>query len=73
LPGCGLRCPFLDLPLPKTAAISASAWPRCAPPFDGRLTTVAEVGAALSAGTNCGSCVPEIKTVLRDTLAEAAA
>jgi assimilatory nitrate reductase catalytic subunit len=38
-----------------------------------RLTTVAEVGAALSAGTNCGSCVPEIREILRDAHAEAAA
>ncbi|WP_372396470.1 molybdopterin-dependent oxidoreductase [Azospirillum sp. HJ39] len=32
---------------------------------DGRLTSVAEIGAALKAGTNCGSCVPELKEVLR--------
>jgi len=30
-----------------------------------RLTTVAAIGAALRAGTNCGSCVPELKAVLR--------
>ncbi|MFG6081046.1 molybdopterin-dependent oxidoreductase [Paracoccus litorisediminis] len=29
-----------------------------------RLTTVDEVGAALRAGTNCGSCRPEIKALL---------
>ena len=32
---------------------------------DRRLTSVAEIGAALKAGTNCGSCVPELKEVLR--------
>ncbi|MGF7178091.1 nitrate reductase [Azospirillum doebereinerae] len=32
---------------------------------DGGLTSVAEIGAALKAGTNCGSCVPELKEVLR--------
>jgi len=31
---------------------------------DGRATTVAEIGAALSAGTGCGSCIPELKEVL---------
>jgi assimilatory nitrate reductase catalytic subunit len=29
-----------------------------------RLTSVAEVGAALSAGTNCGSCRPAIARLL---------
>jgi len=28
------------------------------------LTTVAQVGAQLNAGTNCGSCVPEIRALL---------
>ncbi|MBP2299851.1 nitrate reductase [Azospirillum picis] len=32
---------------------------------DRRLTSVEEIGAALKAGTNCGSCVPELKEVLR--------
>ncbi|MBP2316420.1 nitrate reductase [Azospirillum soli] len=31
-----------------------------------RLTTVQEVGQALKAGTNCGSCIPEIKEVIAD-------
>ena len=31
-----------------------------------RLTSIAEVGAALRAGTNCGSCIPEIAAILRD-------
>jgi assimilatory nitrate reductase catalytic subunit len=30
-----------------------------------RLTSVAEIGAALRAGTNCGSCIPELKAMLR--------
>jgi assimilatory nitrate reductase catalytic subunit len=29
------------------------------------LTSVAEIGAVLSAGTNCGSCIPELKAILR--------
>jgi assimilatory nitrate reductase catalytic subunit len=33
---------------------------------DQRLATVAEIGAALRAGTNCGSCIPELKDLLRD-------
>ncbi|MBB6251963.1 molybdopterin-dependent oxidoreductase [Nitrospirillum iridis] len=31
-----------------------------------RLTTPEEIGACLKAGTNCGSCVPELKEILRD-------
>jgi assimilatory nitrate reductase catalytic subunit len=31
-----------------------------------RLTNLAEIGAALRAGTNCGSCVPELKAILHD-------
>jgi assimilatory nitrate reductase catalytic subunit len=31
-----------------------------------RLTTVGEIGTALRAGTNCGSCIPELKAILRD-------
>ncbi|TDH61389.1 nitrate reductase [Dankookia rubra] len=41
--------------------------------LDRRMTTVAEIGAALSAGTNCGSCVPELREILRDAHADAAA
>lgn len=33
----------------------------------GGCTTVAEVGAALKAGTNCGSCRPEIQRVISNT------
>ena len=33
-----------------------------------RLTTVAEIGQVLKAGTNCGSCVPELKEILADVL-----
>jgi assimilatory nitrate reductase catalytic subunit len=32
----------------------------------GKLTSVAEIGAALRAGTNCGSCLPELATILRE-------
>ena len=31
-----------------------------------RLTSVAEIGAVLRAGTNCGSCIPELKAILSD-------
>ena len=30
-----------------------------------RLTSVAEIGAALRAGTNCGSCLPELHAILQ--------
>jgi len=33
---------------------------------EGGLTSVAAIGAALRAGTNCGSCIPEIEEILRD-------
>lgn len=33
---------------------------------DQRLTSVGEIGGALRAGTNCGSCIPELKAVLHD-------
>jgi len=29
-----------------------------------RLTSIAEIGAILRAGTNCGSCIPELKAIL---------
>jgi len=32
----------------------------------GRLTSAAGIGTALKAGTNCGSCIPELKEILRD-------
>jgi assimilatory nitrate reductase catalytic subunit len=31
-----------------------------------RLRTVMEIGVVLRAGTNCGSCVPELEEILRD-------
>ncbi len=37
---------------------------------DQRLATVAEIGTALSAGTNCGSCRPALSRILTDQLAE---
>jgi assimilatory nitrate reductase catalytic subunit len=36
-----------------------------------RLTSVAEIGTSLRAGTNCGSCVPELKEILRQVQADA--
>jgi assimilatory nitrate reductase catalytic subunit len=36
------------------------------------LTTVEAIGAALKAGTNCGSCVPELRSLLADALKEVA-
>jgi assimilatory nitrate reductase catalytic subunit len=38
-----------------------------------RLTSIAEIGAALRAGTNCGSCIPELKAILSGADMEAAA
>jgi assimilatory nitrate reductase catalytic subunit len=38
-----------------------------------RLADVAGIGAALRAGTNCGSCLPELKEILRDAEPAAAA
>ena len=38
---------------------------------DRRLTTVAEIGAALGAGTKRDSCVPELRQILRTQLADA--
>ncbi|MGA8400496.1 MAG: molybdopterin-dependent oxidoreductase [Stellaceae bacterium] len=34
-----------------------------------RLTSVAAIGRALRAGTNCGSCIPELAAILRGTQA----
>jgi NAD(P)H-nitrite reductase large subunit len=30
------------------------------------LTSLAEIGSVLRASTNCGSCLPELKKILRD-------
>ena len=38
-----------------------------------RLTSVAEIGAVLRAGTNCGSCIPELKAILNDGRIETSA
>ncbi len=35
-----------------------------------RLTSVAEIGKTLRAGTNCGSCIPELKAILRSSQLE---
>ena len=32
------------------------------------LKNVAEIGSALQAGTNCGSCIPELKKLLKDSV-----
>jgi assimilatory nitrate reductase catalytic subunit len=34
-----------------------------------RLTSVSEIGAMLGAGTNCGSCLPELNAILRSVQA----
>ncbi len=34
---------------------------------DHRLASVGEIGALLKAGTNCGSCVPELRVILAET------
>jgi assimilatory nitrate reductase catalytic subunit len=39
----------------------------------GNFTTVAEISAALRAGTNCGSCRPELAVILSETRAEGSA
>jgi bacterioferritin-associated ferredoxin len=35
--------------------------------------SVAEIGLHLQAGTNCGSCIPELKKLLRETAVTRAA
>jgi assimilatory nitrate reductase catalytic subunit len=35
-----------------------------------RVTSVAEIGAMLRAGTNCGSCIPELRSILSSTAME---
>jgi assimilatory nitrate reductase catalytic subunit len=37
------------------------------------LASAAEIGAALGAGTNCGSCIPELEALLREGSYERAA
>ena len=37
---------------------------------DRKVANVAEIGALLRAGTNCGTCVPELRTILRDAVTE---
>jgi assimilatory nitrate reductase catalytic subunit len=39
---------------------------------DQQLASVADIGAALSAGTNCGSCRPALSRILATQIAEAA-
>ena len=38
-----------------------------------QLVSVGEIGRALRAGTNCGSCIPELTGILRNVMAEGAA
>jgi assimilatory nitrate reductase catalytic subunit len=38
----------------------------------GKATSVEGIGAALRAGTNCGSCLPELKRIVADAAAEVA-
>ena len=38
-----------------------------------RVTSVAEIGAVLRAGTNCGSCIPELKAILTNAHVETSA
>jgi assimilatory nitrate reductase catalytic subunit len=38
-----------------------------------RMTSVAEIGAVLRAGTNCGSCIPELKALLNSAHMETSA
>jgi len=40
---------------------------------DDGLTTPEAIGAALQAGTNCGSCVPELRALIDETLQQATA
>ena len=35
------------------------------------LASVAAIGVALKAGTNCGSCIPELREILREQMADA--
>jgi assimilatory nitrate reductase catalytic subunit len=42
---------------------------RCAI-LERRLTSLAEIGAALGAGTNCRSCLPELQQILRSVQPE---
>jgi assimilatory nitrate reductase catalytic subunit len=38
-----------------------------------RVTSIAEIGAVLRAGTNCGSCIPELKAILSGAQVETSA
>jgi assimilatory nitrate reductase catalytic subunit len=33
---------------------------------DGGLVTVEDIGKTLKAGTNCGSCIPELKALIKE-------
>ena len=52
-------------PARRSAPVSGSACAHCTTTIaHRRLTSVAEIGAALRAGTNCGSCLPELHAIL---------
>ena len=38
-----------------------------------KLVSVEQIGRALKAGTNCGSCIPELKGLLAESAATSAA
>jgi hypothetical protein len=57
-------CIFTTLRFVKTHALSLLGTTRLLSRSEG-LKTHQEVGACLKAGTNCGSCVPEIKMLLK--------
>ncbi len=40
---------------------------------NGRASNVAEIGEVLQAGTNCGSCIPELKELIKETAVPAPA
>jgi assimilatory nitrate reductase catalytic subunit len=52
--------------------VGANAIAACARELGARATTV-EIGKRLKCGTNCGSCIPEIQSIIRETAAIAAA
>jgi assimilatory nitrate reductase catalytic subunit len=50
---------------PTVCACFGVACIRCTARFaHQRLTSVAKIGTILRAGTNCGSCIPELKAIL---------
>ena len=58
-----LGCWKSPIPLPQTAIRHAIA--------SGQASNAEEIGVALRAGTNCGSCLPELKRIVADAKATA--